>query len=206
MDIKESRLYKDFESRYCRAGDKETHMALALPLIEARHEEYEKACAQKEAMEKELRSAERKVSSIKSKMKQFDNVGADIFNVHYMEYAKQLLVGKNLLLVPRDMFSGCCLGDKDMARSGERFMVAIVNEVENATSISATCRVDMFVYDPKRTGSRVCINTSNTIHFDEIVEFLDNGKATTYINKAYKDLEGVMQSMLTTFGGGNENA
>jgi len=206
MDIKESRLYKDFERSYCRAADKETHMALALPLIEAHHEEYEKACAQKEAMEKELRAAERKVSSIKSKMKQFDNVGTDIFNVHYMEYAKQLLVGKNLLLVPRDMFSGCCLGDKDMARSGERFMVIIVNEVEGATSICATCRVDMFVYDPKRTGSRVCINTSNTIHFDEIVEFLDNDKATTYINKAYKDLEGVMQSMLTTFGGGNENA
>lgn len=206
MDIKESRLYKDFERSYCRAADKETHMALALPLIEAHHEEYEKACAQKEAMEKELRAAERKVSSIKSKMKQFDNVGTDIFNVHYMEYAKQLLVGKNLLLVPRDMFSGCCLGDKDMARSGERFMVVIVNEVEGATSICATCRVDMFVYDPKRTGSRVCINTSNTIHFDEIVEFLDNDKATTYINKAYKDLEGVMQSMLTTFGGGNENA
>ena len=185
MDIKESRLYKDFERSYCRAADKETHMALALPLIEAHHEEYEKACAQKEAMEKELRAAERKVSSIKSKMKQFDNVGTDIFNVHYMEYAKQLLVGKNLLLVPRDMF---------------------VNEVEGATSICATCRVDMFVYDPKRTGSRVCINTSNTIHFDEIVEFLDNDKATTYINKAYKDLEGVMQSMLTTFGGGNENA
>lgn len=206
MDIKESRLYKDFERSYCRAADKETHMALALPLIEAHYEEYEKACAQKEAMEKELRAAERKVSSIKSKMKQFDNVGTDIFNVHYMEYAKQLLVGKNLLLVPRDMFSGCCLGDKDMARSGERFMVVIVNEVEGATSICATCRVDMFVYDPKRTGSRVCINTSNTIHFDEIVEFLDNDKATTYINKAYKDLEGVMQSMLTTFGGGNENA
>lgn len=206
MDIKESRLYKDFERSYCRAADKETHMALALPLIEAHHEEYEKACAQKEAMEKELRAAERKVSSIKSKMKQFDNVGTDIFNVHYMEYAKQLLVGKNLLLVPRDMFSGCCLGDKDMARSGERFMVVIVNEVECATSICATCRVDMFVYDPKRTGSRVCINTSNTIHFDEIVEFLDNDKAVTYINKAYKDLEGVMQSMLTTFGGGNENA
>ena len=206
MDIKETRLYKDFESRYCHAADKEKHMALALPLIEKHHEEYEKACVQKEAMEKELRAAERKVSSIKAKMKQFDNVGTDIFSVHYMEYAKQLLVGKNLLLVPRDLFSGCCLGDKEMARSGERFMVVIVNEVESATSISATCRVDMFVYDPKRTGSRVCINTSNTIHFDEIVEFLDSDKAITYINKAYKDLEGVMQSMLTTFGGGNENA
>lgn len=206
MDIKETRLYKDFESRYCHAADKEQHMALALPLIEKHHEEYEKACTQKEAMEKELRAAERKVSSIKAKMKQFDNVGTDIFSVHYMEYAKQLLVGKNLLLVPRDLFSGCCLGDKEMARSGERFMVVIVNEVENACHISATCRVDMFVYDPKRTGSRVCINTSNTIHFDEIVEFLDSDKAITYINKAYKDLEGVMQSMLTTFGGGNENA
>ena len=206
MDIKETRLYKDFESRYCRAADKEKHMSLALPLIEAHHEEYEKACAEKDDMEKELRAAERKVSSIKAKMKQFDNVGTDIFNAHYMEYAKQRLVGKNLLLVPRDMFSGCCLGDMDMARSGERFMVAIVNEVEGATSICATCRVDLFVYDPTRTGSRVCINTSNTIHFDEIVEFLDNGKATTYINKAYKDLEGVMQSMLTTFGGGTQNA
>ena len=206
MDIKETRLYKDFERRYLYADDKANHMDLALPLIEAHHEEYETACAQKEAMEKELKAAERKVSSIKSKMKQFDNVGNDIFSAHYIEYAKQLLVGKNLLLVPRDMFSGCCLGDKEMARSGERFMVAIVNEVESATHISATCRVDLFVYDPKRTGSRVCINTSNTIHFDEIVEFLDGDKAVTYINKAYKDLEGVMQSMLTTFGGGTENA
>jgi hypothetical protein len=87
MDIKETRLYKDFESRYCHAADKEQHMALALPLIEKHHEEYEKACAQKEAMEKELRAAERKVSSIKAKMKQFDNVGTDIFSVHYMEDA-----------------------------------------------------------------------------------------------------------------------
>ena len=106
---------------------------------------------------------------------------------------------------PRKRFDMTCLSDMDRARSGERFMVAIVNEVENATSISAMCRVDMFVYDPKGTGSRACINTSTTIHFDEIVEFLDCDKAATYINKAYKDLEGLMQTMCTVLGGSTEN-
>ena len=105
MDIKETRLYKDFDSRYCYAADKEKHMSLAFPLIEAHHEEYEKACAEKDAMEKELKAAERKVSSIKAKMKQFDNVGADIFNAHYMEYAKQLLVVPLLSTVARSSAS-----------------------------------------------------------------------------------------------------
>jgi hypothetical protein len=205
MDITDTRLYKEFERRYYHAADKDKRMAFSLPVIEKHHEEYEKACAQKEALEKELGAAERKVSNLKSKIKQYENVGSDIFNAQYMEYAKQFMEGKKLLLVPHDMFTGFCLSDMDRARSGERFMVAIVNEVENATSISAMCRVDMFVYDPKGTGSRACINTSTTIHFDEIVEFLDCDKAATYINKAYKDLEGLMQTMCTVLGGSTEN-